>query len=781
MHKTNIGKKTKIQTKLTIAFMAVAVFIVIVGSITVYTSQTVLRDTIGENTILLAEETLRQVSQDIFFRIEEMQVYAKDQMLEQYLTDSNKEFEALDDIQAYIDKHDKDWISDTESSKELIQQLENNSLSEELQGKVDFYNNKYGHMIFSEIFIANKYGANIAQTRKTEDYYQADEGWWQKSKEEGFYMSDVVYDQSSEIYAITVSVRIDSSEGDFMGVVKAVLNLYEITNIVDNIKYQYLSHLKHSTVDVKLIDKNDKLLYSTGDFKQFEDVSQELYSRYGHINNAQHRDYYIGMGSDGNKKLFSHAHMQDYRDFKSLGWRLIVEHNTREIFAPAYRLRYYLSLITALMFIVAFLLGSIISRRISKPAADLKDALSKINEGNIGNVPRIAVKSQDEIGSLTDVFNKVFDDLKLKTTSINNLDKEISVRKKIELDLRIEKDKLNVILDSTLAGIVLIDAQTHKIVEVNPMAVQMIGAPKEDIVGKACNKFICPAEVGKCPITDLDQGVNNVEGVLLSPRGGNTPILKTVGKVMLGDKLYLVESFMDITKRKEVEQLKDEFISTVSHELRTPLSIIKEGISLVLDEIPGKINKDQKDILQTAKDSTGRLTKIINSLLDISKFEAKKVELERTDVKMSDLAGKVYDMFKNLIEDKGLSFTLKDLSEESMVYIDEDKVVQVFTNLVGNALKFTKQGKIDIIVKDVGSEVECMVFDTGIGIAKKDLPNVFNKFEQFGRTPGPGIKGTGLGLSISKNIVEIHGGQIWVESELGKSTKFIFTLPKIAV
>ena len=113
------------------------------------------------------------------------------------------------------------------------------------------------------------------------------------------------------------------------------------------------------------------------------------------------------------------------------------------------------------------------------------------------------------------------------------------------------------------------------------------------------------------------------------------------------------------------------------------------------------------------------------------------------------------------------------------MYADKDRIIQVFTNLVGNALKFTKQGRIEISVVDRTDVVECGVYDTGPGITKEDLPLIFSKFQQFSRIAGSGEKGTGLGLSITKGIIELHKGKIWVESEVGQGSKFTFTLPKI--
>jgi PAS domain S-box-containing protein len=245
--------------------------------------------------------------------------------------------------------------------------------------------------------------------------------------------------------------------------------------------------------------------------------------------------------------------------------------------------------------------------------------------------------------------------------------------------------------------------------------------------------------------------------------------------------LWLDGVIFDITERKEAEKIKDEFLSTVSHELRTPLSITKEGVNLMLDQIPGKINKEQSSILKTAKENINRLAKIIDDLLDISKMEAKKLELDRKEIDAALLIDKVFEFFKNAAAKRNINLNFKRLDSSIMILVDEDKIIQVFNNLIGNALKFTEIGKIEITLNDIGNEVECAVSDTGRGISKEDLPKIFNRFQQFSRASGPGIKGTGLGLAISKNIVEMHGGNIWVESEPGKGTKFTFTLPKTEV
>ncbi len=228
---------------------------------------------------------------------------------------------------------------------------------------------------------------------------------------------------------------------------------------------------------------------------------------------------------------------------------------------------------------------------------------------------------------------------------------------------------------------------------------------------------------------------------------------------------------------EKLDQLKSDFISAVSHELRTPLSIVKEGISLVLEGIPGDINEKQKKLLTVAKGNIDRLARIINELLDISKIEAGKTELKKGSVNLKSLIKQVVLSFEPKAEAKGIELKTNFPEKEMNVYADADKIIQVFTNLLANALKFTEKGYIEISAAEKKNEVECTITDTGIGMSKSDLPKVFDKFQQFGRATGGGEKGTGLGLSIARGIIELHNGNIWVESKLGKGTKFTFTLP----
>lgn len=229
---------------------------------------------------------------------------------------------------------------------------------------------------------------------------------------------------------------------------------------------------------------------------------------------------------------------------------------------------------------------------------------------------------------------------------------------------------------------------------------------------------------------------------------------------------------------KEVNRLKSEFISVVSHEIRTPLSIAKEGIMIVLDGLTGPLSEAQRKILKSANENADRLANIIEKLLSVSRIESGRLKIENKRIDMVEVARKTASGLAARARDKGLDFKLNLPDKEIYIDADEELVTDVALNLIGNAVKFTDSGRIEIAVLDSENEVIFSVADTGRGISRKDASKVFDKFQQFGRKEGPGEKGTGLGLSIAKGIIEKHGGKIWFEGELGKGSKFSFSLPK---
>ncbi len=234
-----------------------------------------------------------------------------------------------------------------------------------------------------------------------------------------------------------------------------------------------------------------------------------------------------------------------------------------------------------------------------------------------------------------------------------------------------------------------------------------------------------------------------------------------------------------INHLQELDRLKSEFISMVSHELRTPLAVMHGGVSLCLDGIAGELNDTQKDLLHDTLENIDQLTRMITDLLDISKIEAGKIALHRNVTDIGEIARKSQKNLAQKAREKNIILK-SDIPDKTLsLYADRDKLMQIFSNLISNAIRYTgEKGEIWIRIEEKGDEYLCCVKDTGIGISADNMKRLFSKFEQFGRTEGPGYKGTGLGLAICKGFVEKHGGRIWAESELGKGSIFHFTVKK---
>ncbi len=393
------------------------------------------------------------------------------------------------------------------------------------------------------------------------------------------------------------------------------------------------------------------------------------------------------------------------------------------------------------------------------------------------------------------------------------VDKDITSRKRAEEALQEREEYLRTILDSTPVGIALIDVETHMIVDVNPTAAEMIGAPKERIVGQVCHGHICPAKEGQCPIADLRQGIANSEQLLLTEDGRSVPILKTAVPIALGGCRYLLESFTDIGERMEMEerlrvakdeaeiinkelekairhankmtihaesanQAKGEFLANMSHEIRTPMNGVIGMIDLLLTT---DLGGDQIEYAETAQSSATALLTVINDILDFSKIEAGKLDLENINFDLRLVVEEVTEIAARRPDAERLEVAcLVHHEVPSLVCGDPGRLRQILLNLLGNAVKFTKKGEIFIQVKldseaDTHAMVRFSIADTGIGISKARQSAIFESFTQANGSTTRKFGGTGLGLSICGQLVGLMGGEIGVESEEGKGSTFWFT------
>ncbi|MDP2913307.1 MAG: ATP-binding protein [Candidatus Omnitrophota bacterium] len=364
-------------------------------------------------------------------------------------------------------------------------------------------------------------------------------------------------------------------------------------------------------------------------------------------------------------------------------WRVVVDQEAEEVFAPLKGMFLLMPLAVALLLIIMVPVGFVFSNVIVEPIHKLHGAAVEIMRGN-WDYP-IDIRTGDEIEAFADAFKEMVATIKSNQESL------FAAKKELEKFSRTLEDKIG-------------------------------ERTKELMFAK----------------NEIDEYAKELEKAIL---------------------------------------IKSDFVSTASHELRTPLAAIREGLALVLDQKAGVINEHQRDFLDMAKKNVDRLGRIINDILDFQKLEYGKQSLKMELNDINEVVKDVKNTMASVAEAKGL--TIMASLDETLpnIKFDRDKIIQVITNLVNNAIKFTEKGNIDITTGRGDNVVGVAVSDSGIGIKKEDISKLFQKFVQIDtgleRKPG----GTGLGLAISHSIIQMHKGKIWAESKYGHGAVFRFILP----
>jgi PAS domain S-box-containing protein len=382
------------------------------------------------------------------------------------------------------------------------------------------------------------------------------------------------------------------------------------------------------------------------------------------------------------------------------------------------------------------------------------------------------------------IFEKVMNQIQYEMeTKVKEATRHLEEEKQ---QMTFEKKRTEEVVSAAAEGVIVVDPN-GKILMMNPAAERLYGAKLKDRAGKDIREIL-----GEDQMLTLSKDISNrfkEGGETVAEIKSTSETEKTLRASAAliqnheGKVVGMVSTLSNVTKAKELEQMKNDFVASVSHELRTPLASIKQALGLILDKTAGDVNPEQEKMLSLAKRNVERLNRLINDVLDLSKIEAGKMALSRAPHNLSEIVDEVGQTMTLFAQTRDVQISYSAPKDLPRVYIDRDRIIQVFTNLVGNAIKFTPaQGRVSLSASDIpkgGEPPSCLktaVADTGRGIAKEDLTKVFEKFTQVS-AKNTDVKGTGLGLPISKALVEQHGGQIWVESEPGKGSKFTISLP----
>ena len=406
---------------------------------------------------------------------------------------------------------------------------------------------------------------------------------------------------------------------------------------------------------------------------------------------------------------------------------------------------------------LAFVLGSVLAKALVVPINRIIHISSKFAQGDFSR--RIYYSSSDELGQLAVTLNNMAQEIEEKISQIGT-----------------KNQHLEAIFNSMIEGVIVTD-RNSKIISINHAIEDVFDVVKARAEGRLFLEAIRNSEVSEIINSAMQSpGLASKEITLVFP-------IRRVMQVNVSpifDKEKVIGSVAvihDITQIRQLETMRRDFVANVSHELKTPLTSIKGFVETLLE---GAIDDKENSLnfLKIIQEHTERLNHLINDLLDLSYIESKEVVLDLSSFDLSQLAQEVILGFSSKFHKHKIEVK-NNIKADNLIVADKNKIEQVLTNLVDNALKFNREkGSVSILSEDLGSEIKVIVEDSGSGIPARDIPRIFERFYRVDKARSRELGGTGLGLSIVKHILELHGGKVGVESTESLGSKFWFIIPK---
>lgn len=350
-------------------------------------------------------------------------------------------------------------------------------------------------------------------------------------------------------------------------------------------------------------------------------------------------------------------------------------------------------------------------------------------------------------------------------------------------DLKQSNAKLEGIFNYCADGIVIIN-EDGIIEQVNPACETLIGLVGEKLLMTSIDDYLFSKKtfISK-ELHKLDESELLLrEFYIKNPLSNSeTPVEISFARINPDDDYKrFVGVIRDVTEQKKSDKLRDDFIATLTHDLRTPLLAAIQTLTFFLDGALGELDEKQKLLLSTMQKSNEDLLGLVNALLEVYKYDADKLELTKTNFNIYNLVEQVYNELQPLAQSKEIEFKIECANKDLTVNADRSEIRRVICNLCGNAINYTQNGgRVVITLKNEGNDLIFSVADNGSGIPQEDIPNMFQRFSQG--TSKKRSTGTGLGLYLSRQIIESHGGKIWLESALNKGSEFSFLLTDTVV
>jgi PAS domain S-box-containing protein len=653
---------------------------------------------------------------------------------------------------------------------------------EDLLNSITYLERRVGEN--SQIIITNRHQQVIFATDDQLLFQQIDKPWWRTAYNNGLgyeLISDVQHDTETQQYALPITLPIPGPppESKAIGVLRIVAPLPKLSEVVNSEK---------EGEEICLFDKHGQIICAPPDSGyRFSERIEMTTAAMAAINAGDNK--YVGFDmkgetdARGEKRIFGWARTKRWEPREPEGqdvtnrrrteppldsqnfsnWRVLVSRPTSLAYSEVTKLTKRILSFTLISCLVVIAIALVVSQRIVTPIRQVTGAARAIGRGEFDQ--EIKVTGSNEVGILAEEFNSMRWNLKSAVEKLTQ-----------------EEKKMTAIVNSIAEGLILVDSD-NRVLHINPAAERLLGL-SEDSIDKDITELIQNDELIQIEQTPSKNEEANFVSEITLIHHDEKLVLRTIASPFLdenGQTLGTVYLFDDITREKEIDQMKSDFISLVSHELRTPLTSIIGFVSFILDGKAGAINDRQRNSLARVQRQSKRLAALINDLLDISRIESGRIQMEQEPISLLEIVTQRIEEIRPQADEKSIRLDLTAPESVPTIFGDEARMGQVFTNLIGNAIKFTpNNGEVSIKVRVDGSLLHVEVIDTGPGIPAEERQKVFDKFYQLSDISTRQQGGSGLGLSITKSIVEAHGGKLWIDDgNQGKGSNFQFVLPLV--
>ena len=674
-----------IGAKLTSCLVAVALLFAAVGYYSITILQNASLETIGDNLDDQAALAVNDIDRIVCSQLERLARQCRAASLIDRACRSNCQFAEMPDVTSHVKRIDEDWAAGKKTP--LIESILDNRSSAMLRKHIDALFERRGHSVYSEIFATNRYGAVIAASGRTSDYYQADELWYRQAvAADDTWIGGVEYDDSSQSLALDLAVKLRDESGQFVGMLKASLDIEEIREAVESMQ----SRSRYKSATAYLVDQRGCAVCSSrallpkrpGRDVKLEEFAEDLSARESVAKAIKSESGHTIFSDEGSDVLAVFGRSNASPPELGTGWIMIVEYDAAEVLQYVIDTKRFLLMASLVVTAVVILGGIRLSQRISTPITKLTDTAAEIAAGNV-NARVTDTGGNDEIGVLARTFNQMTENL---VEANEQLQQEVAERRRAEMELKAYAQALSTANES------------------------------------------------------LEQYSEAAESAA---------------------------------------RAKSEFLANMSHEIRTPMTAILGFTDVLLDDLD---NPQDIDAALTIKHNGQYLLRLINDILDLSKIDAGKMDVERVACSPLELMDDVVSLMRPRAEEKGVSIEVACQGPvPKTIQTDPTRLRQILINLLGNAVKFTESGSIRLVAKllpddDGPSKLRFDVIDTGIGMTEDEIVNIFRPFTQADASTTRRFGGTGLGLTISKRLAAILGGRVAVSSTFGMGSTFSLTI-----